>query len=94
MTKVAVALLGVAAAWLFLLVVLLPIYVEPGMGSLRCARVWQQEPSDSEIRDMCDRAINHRREALRAPMLVASSGGVLLAVAMVRARRRDADANA
>ena len=94
MKKLGLALLGIAAVWLLVLGLFVPVYIETGPTGdfdFDCAAVWQQQsPHSFEVpgwSERCQQAIDRRREVLILPVIVACGGCVLPATTSVRKRR-------
>ena len=78
------ALVVVGALWLAVLI-LLPVYVEPGNGSIRCGRAWQAARIEDFLRSDCHHAIQRRRATLVIPTVLVGVGTLVV----VLARRRN-----
>jgi hypothetical protein len=79
--KLKLASSALLAAALIAMVVLLlaPIYVEPGNGSISCGRVWAPSAMEDFLADDCGDVIAIRRIQLEvaAAVAVISGGGVI-----------------
>lgn len=78
----------IGALWLVVLL-LLPIYIEPGNGSIGCGRPWRATPVETFLRSDCEHAVRNRRMALIPPGVLAGVGGILLVIAPRKSRSDD-----
>lgn len=75
-------LIAIGTLWLSILL-LGPVYIRPGNGSLECGRSWRAESIEDFLEPACHRAIVHRRVVMLLP-----AGAITLGLtALVVARR-------
>ena len=87
LVAIGTVLVMIAALWVVILLIL-PVYVEPGNGSLDCGRPWRAAKTESFLEPSCHRAIERRRAVLLVPAGLATMGVASLLVSRGRRGER------